>query len=124
VPDAGQRPCGHGRQPIPVDVAYDCERAHPVPIPRDRLPRVCRVRQASLADPEFFGPAGPAGTRRHRRDVSAWQSRRRGQGIQADRRAADGKPMRKASASSWVRTQSAQQCRQAQAIELRQAQQP
>ena len=89
-----------------------------------RLISVRRVRQAALAGPEFFGPAGAATGWCHRRKIDLWQARRCGQGIQADRAAVDSKPMSEVSVTSRSRTQPAQQRRQAQTVELRNAQRP
>ena len=124
VTDARQRACGNRRQPGAVDAAHGGQRVHPAPIPSNRLSSLCGGRQARRAGPEFFGPAGAATGWCHRRKIDSRQTRRRGQGIQADGAAVDGKPMRKVSVTNWSGTKPAQQRRQAQAVELRNAQQP
>lgn len=92
-------------------------------MPRDRLARVCFVCKAFLAGPEFFGPAWAATSGCHRRKIDTRQTRRYGQGIQADSVAADCKPMRKVSVTGRSGTEPAHQRRQTKSVELRNAQQ-
>ncbi len=67
VMDPRQHARRHRRQPSPVDAAHGSQRVHPVPIPRERLTSVRRIRQASWAGPEFLGPPpGPACRSNHR----------------------------------------------------------
>ena len=59
-----------------------------------------------------------------RLEIDSRLTGRRGQGIQADGAAVDGKPMRQVRDAGLVRIQPAQQCLPAKAVELRNAQQP
>ena len=93
-------------------------------VPCDWLPSHGRGRQARHAGPEFLRPMGTASMRCPRLEIDSRLTGRRGQGIQADGAAVDGKPMRQVRDAGLVRIQPAQQCLPAKAVELRNAQQP
>ena len=67
VTDARQRACGNRSEPSALDAAHGGHWVHLGPISGDRVTSFRRVRQASLAGPEFFGPAGAASGWCHRR---------------------------------------------------------
>ena len=98
------------------NAAHGDQGAHPAPIPRNRLTGVSRGRETSLAGPELFGPVRFAGQRRHGCQSRLRQARRGEQGIAVHAAAVDGKPMRKATVTSWQSTEPAQQRRQARAV--------